>query len=232
MKYITKDKDFYKTFARLTSVIALQNIIVYAVNLADNIMLGSYAESAMSGVALVNQIQFLLQMVIVGVGEGVVILGSRFWGRKTLEPIKDVVSIGLKCGFLIAAVTWAVVFFFPEQVFSLLSKDPAEVAAACSYAKIVCFTYFFFAVTTVLLASLRSVETVAIGFVDSCIALVVNVGLNYVLIFGKFGAPRLGEVGAAWATFTARAVELLVVIVYLIFFDKKMRITLKSQISF
>ena len=75
MKYITKDKDFYKTFARLTSVIALQNIIVYAVNLADNIMLGSYAESAMSGVALVNQIQFLLQMVIVGVGEGVVILG-------------------------------------------------------------------------------------------------------------------------------------------------------------
>ena len=230
MKYITKDKDFYKTFARLTSVIALQNIIVYAVNLADNIMLGSYAESAMSGVALVNQIQFLLQMVIVGVGEGVVILGSRFWGRKTLEPIKDVVSIGLKCGFLIAAVTWAVVFFFPEQVFSLLSKDPAEVAAA--YAKIVCFTYFFFAVTTVLLASLRSVETVAIGFVDSCIALVVNVGLNYVLIFGKFGAPRLGEVGAAWATFTARAVELLVVIVYLIFFDKKIRITLKSLISF
>ncbi len=232
MKYITKDKDFYKTFARLTSVIALQNIIVYAVNLADNIMLGSYAESAMSGVALVNQIQFLLQMVIVGVGEGVVILGSRFWGRKTLEPIKDVVSIGLKCGFLIAAVTWAVVFFFPEQVFSLLSKDPAEVAAACSYAKIVCFTYFFFAVTTVLLASLRSVETVAIGFVDSCIALVVNIGLNYVLIFGKFGAPRLGEVGAAWATFTARAVELLVVIVYLIFFDKKIRITLKSLISF
>ena len=232
MKYITKDKDFYKTFARLTSVIALQNIIVYAVNLADNIMLGSYAESAMSGVALVNQIQFLLQMVIVGVGEGVVILGSRFWGRKTLEPIKDVVSIGLKCGFLIAAVTWAVVFFFPEQVFSLLSKAPAEVAAACSYAKIVCFTYFFFAVTTVLLASLRSVETVAIGFVDSCIALVVNVGLNYVLIFGKFGAPRLGEVGAAWATFTARAVELLVVIVYLIFFDKKIRITLKSLISF
>ena len=90
MKYITKDKDFYKTFARLTSVIALQNIIVYAVNLADNIMLGSYAESAMSGVALVNQIQFLLQMVIVGVGEGVVILGSRFWGRKTLEPIKEI----------------------------------------------------------------------------------------------------------------------------------------------
>ncbi len=213
-------------------MIALQNIIVYAVNLADNIMLGSYAESAMSGVALVNQIQFLLQMVIVGVGEGVVILCSRFWGGKMLDPIKDVVSIGLKCGLLIAAVTWATVFFFPEQVFSLLSKNPDEVAAACSYARIVCFTYFFFAVTTVLLASLRSVETVAIGFVDSCIALVVNIGLNYVLIFGKFDAPRLGEVGAAWATFTARAVELAVVVVYLIFFDKKIRLTLKSLASF
>ena len=71
MRYITRDRDFYKSFFRLTSVIALQNIIVYAVNLADNIMLGSYGESAMSGVALVNQIQFLLQMVIVGVGEGV-----------------------------------------------------------------------------------------------------------------------------------------------------------------
>lgn len=232
MRYITRDRDFYKSFFRLTSVIALQNIIVYAVNLADNIMLGSYGESAMSGVALVNQIQFLLQMVIVGVGEGVVILGSRFWGKKTLDPIKDVVSVGLKCGLLIAAVMWAAVSFFPEQVFSVLSNDPAEVAEACAYAKIVCFTYFFFSVTTVLLASLRSVETVAVGFVVSCIALVVNVGLNYILIFGKFGAPRLGAVGAAWATFTARAAELCVVIVYLIFFDKKIRMTVKSLFTF
>ena len=70
MRWLTKDREFYRTFFSMLAYIALQNLIVYGVNLADNVMIGAYSEDALSGVALVNQIQFLLQMIVNGVGEG------------------------------------------------------------------------------------------------------------------------------------------------------------------
>ena len=82
MSVITRDKSFYKQFLSLMVFIALQNLIVYSVNLADNIMLGNYSQEALSGVALANQVQFLLQMIVSGVGEGVVVLASQYWGKK------------------------------------------------------------------------------------------------------------------------------------------------------
>lgn len=101
---MTKDKNFYKTFFRLLVIISLQNIVVYAVNLADNVMIGAYSETSMAGVALVNQIQFLLQMLSMAVGEGAVVIASRFWGKKDTAPIKDVAALSMWLGLVIAAV--------------------------------------------------------------------------------------------------------------------------------
>lgn len=98
MRLFVKDKGFYKSFFSLTGMIALQNIITYSVNLADNLMLGAYSENAMSGVALVNQIQFLLQMLVLGVGEGLVVLASQYWGKGEVQPIKRLTSCALGVG--------------------------------------------------------------------------------------------------------------------------------------
>ena len=81
MKLFVREKYFYERFFSLTITIALQNVIVFGVNLADNVMLGRYTESALSGVALVNQIQFLLQMFVMGIGEGLIIIASRAWAE-------------------------------------------------------------------------------------------------------------------------------------------------------
>ena len=111
MGLFTKDKNFYRRFFALTFTIALQNVIVFAVNLADNVMLGAYSEPSLSGVALVNQIQFFLQMVVMGVGEGIVVLSSRCWGRKDMEPIRKIVNIGLKFGIVFAVILWACLLY-------------------------------------------------------------------------------------------------------------------------
>ncbi len=79
---LKNDGAFYKRFFSLTITIALQNLIVFSVNLADNLMLGGYSEQALSGVALANQIQFLLQMLVMGAGEGMIVLASQYWGKK------------------------------------------------------------------------------------------------------------------------------------------------------
>ena len=96
------DRPFYRKFFQLTGTIALQNLVVFSVSLADNIMLGTYQESALSGVALVNQIQFLLQMLTMGVGEGVVVLAAQYWGKRDAGSIKRIVSGALRIGMVIA----------------------------------------------------------------------------------------------------------------------------------
>ena len=88
-------KSFYKTFAILTLSLALQNLLTYSVNMADNIMLGRFSQDALSGASLCNQLQFFLQMLVQGVGEGVVVLGARYWGKKDLKHIPHI--IGAAC---------------------------------------------------------------------------------------------------------------------------------------
>lgn len=224
MDLLVKETRFYNRFFSLTLKIALQNVIVLAVNLADNIMLGRYSQEALSGAALANQIQFFLQMLIIGVGEGIVVMASREWGRKQIKPIRKLASIGIWIGVIIAVLLWSVVFFFPYDCLSLFSKDEAVIAEGVRYLRIICFSYLFFAVTNILIATLRSVETVTIAFVVSASTLIINVCLNYVLIFGNFGAPRLGAGGAAIATLIARVVETIIIGIYIFWVDKKIKL--------
>ena len=114
MKLI-KEKSFYKTFAVLTASLALQNLLTYSVNLMDNVMLGAYSETALSGSALCNQFQFLLQMLVMGAGEGVVVLGTQYWGKKNLKPIPHIIGVALRYGVGLAAVMFLLVLFFPSQ---------------------------------------------------------------------------------------------------------------------
>jgi putative MATE family efflux protein len=226
LKFFTKDKILYKSFFTLTLMIALQNIITYSVNLADNVMIGAYSENALSGVAIVNQIQFLLQLIITGAGEGIVVIASRYWGKKEPDPIRRITGIGMQIALTITLLVWAVVFFFPQQSLALFTDDTAVIEEGAKYLIIVSFTYLLFAITSIFISALRSVETVKIGFVVSLSALVVNICLNYVLIYGKFGFPEMGIEGAAIATLISRIAEFIIIIIFIIFFDKKIKLSI------
>jgi len=95
-EFFTRDKAFYRTFFPLLAVITLQQLAALAVNLVDNLMLGRYTELALSGATLVNQLQFVLQQLVAGIGMGVSVLGSQYWGKKDISPIRRVSSVGLK----------------------------------------------------------------------------------------------------------------------------------------
>ena len=225
MRLFVRDRGFYKTFLSMTTVLALQNLITFAVNLADNVMIGGYSQTAMSGVAIVNQIQFLLQMLMLGTGGAVGVLSSQYWGKKELTPVRKVTSIGLVFGIVFAAILTVLAYFFPKEALGLLTNEMAVIEEGAKYLKIICFSYILFAVSQNLLSALRSVETVKIGFVVNLVALVVNIGLNYCLIngvdYGWLHIPEMGVEGAAIATLCARIVEFIIVVVYVLFFDKK-----------
>ena len=192
-----KEKTFYKSFMVLALSLALQNLLTYGVNLMDTMMLGRYSQDAMGGVSLCNQVQFLLQMLVVGAGEGAVVMGSQYWGKNKLEPIPHIIGVALRFGGSLAVLMFGIVLFFPHQLLSLLSNSPTVIAEGEKYFQIICFTYIIFTITNILVASLRSIGVVKIGYMISGSTLIINVCLNYCLIYGHFGCPELGVRGAA-----------------------------------
>ena len=169
---VRADSRFYKNFFRLCLLLALQNVVTISVNLADNIMLGGYSETALSGAAAVNQIQFVYQQLLTALGDGIVIFCSQYWGKGETEPVKRITAVAARAGLAIALLLFAAVSIFPGEVLSLFTTDPLISEEGVRYLNIIRFTYFFFAVTMILLAALRSVEIVRIAFVLSILAFI------------------------------------------------------------
>lgn len=225
-------KTFYKEFFALYVVLVLQNIVTLSVNLADNMMLGSYSEISLSGVAAVNQIQFVFQQILTALGDSMVILGSQYWGKKQTKPMKRIAAISMQMALLVSILLFVAVSLLPEQILHLFTTDAAIVAEGARYLKVIRFTYLFFAVTQILLATLRSTEVVRIAFWLSLETLIINCGINYVLIYGRFGAPEMGCVGAAIGTLIARIVETTVLILYIIKREVRLGIAWKDFLKF
>ena len=226
-----EDRQFYRQFFSMVIVLVLQNVVTLSVNLADNIMLGAYSEISLSGVAAVNQIQFVYQQLLMAAGEGIVILGTQYFGQGKLKPIRSVASIAMHFALILSVILFAVVSLFPHQMVGLFVTDAAIIEEGVRYLKIIRFTYLFFAITQLLLAALRSVGTVRIALALSGWSLVVNCAINYTLIYGHFGAPRLGVRGAAIGTLTARITELLILIVFICLKEKTLHLRFRDYLK-
>ncbi len=220
----TKDKSFYRTLVMLAIPISLQNLITFAVNFADNLMIGSLGDNAISGVYVGNQMQAVVQMFTAGVEGAILILAAQYWGKKDAPSIRKVVSIGVKFALGVGLVATSAAVLFPSAIIGLFTQDAGVIAEGTVYLQIVGFTYLFFCLSQVMIASMRSVETAKIGLYISILALVVNVSLNYVLIFGKLGFPAMGVKGAAVATLISRVLEMCVSAGYVFFVDKKLQL--------
>ena len=197
---LVRDAAFYKRFFSIWSMLVLYNIITLGVNLADNVMIGAYSEIAMSGVSAVNQIQFVFQQLMMGVGDGIVVLGSQYWGKRRPDAIRKFLPGAFLVGAGISLFLFVAACVAPEAILAIFTPDPAIRAAGVEYLRIIKYSYLIFALSQILLAMLRSVETVRIGFWVSLAALAVNISLNYLLIGGNLGFPELGTRGAAIAT--------------------------------
>lgn len=221
---MTKDRQFYRTFFYLLFFVGMQNLVAYSVNMADNIMLGSYSQQALSGAATVNQIQFLVQQFCIGIGDALVTITAQYWGQRKIDPIRRLTGLALICGLGVGMAVTALVWAAPRQVLGLFTNDTGIIEAGTEYLSIIRYTYIPFILTSIMLAALRSVGSVNMAFLVSCLSLVVNVGINYTLIFGNFGFPEMGIRGAAVGTLVARLLELFIVTGYLLLRDKRLKL--------
>ena len=228
----TKDKSFYKNLFVLAIPIALQNLVTFSVNLADNVMVSSLGDAAVSGMYMGNQIQTLLQVFSGGIEGAILILAAQYWGKRDTASIRKIVAIGIRFSLIVGALLTTICALFPASVIRLFTADSQTIETGAKYLGIVCFSYLFFCITQSMIAAMRSVEVARIGLYVSCCSLVTNVGLNYVLIFGKLGFPELGIEGAAIATLIARIAESAIIAAYVFLYDKRLTVKPSDLFTF
>ena len=224
----TEKATFYKSFFSLYIALVLQNVITLSVNLTDNVMLGAYSETALSGAAAVNQIQFVFQQLLNGLGDGVVIFCSQYWGKKQTETMKRISAVAMHAAITVSVLLFILVSLFPSEAVGIFTTDESIIQEGAKYLQVIRFTYLLFAVTQILLATLRSAEIVKIAFRLSVLTFFVNCGLNYLFIFGHFGMPELGIEGAAVGTLAARILEITILIIFIWKRENRLQIRFKD----
>lgn len=239
MKFIKKQtttdlninwRSFYIGVFSLVVPMAIQNLINVGVTAADVIMLGKVGEKVLSGASLAGQIQFIMTLIFMGITSGATVLTAQYWGKKDTRTIEKVLGMGLAAGLLTAVIFAVAAIFIPETLMRIYSSDAEVITEGVKYLKIVGVSYLFMAVTQVYLNIMRSIERVIIATCVYSVSLLVNIGLNAVLIFGLMGAPKLGIQGAAIATLCARITETAIVLAYAWFKNKVVRIRIRDMI--
>lgn len=208
------NKNFYKMVFALVVPIALQNLINVGVTSADVIMLGKVSETVLSASSLGNQVQFIMSLIFFGLTSGAAVLTAQYWGKGDTKTIEKVLGIALRFSLTVGVIFTVVTFIFPKQIMMIFSSETEVINEGIKYLRIVCFSYIFSSITMIYLNIMKSVEKVVISTVVYFISLMLNVILNYIFIFGKFGLPPLGIEGAALSTVIARCVELTITGIY------------------
>lgn len=226
----TNWKTFYKQVFMLVLPMAIQNLINVGVTAADVMMLGRVGEDVLSGSSLAGQIQFVMTLFLFGITSGATVMTAQYWGKRDTRSIEKIMGIGM-----LGAVGAGLIFtiasqLFPVQLLSIYTNDPNVIAEGVKYLRVVSLSYVLMAMTQVYLYIMRSIERVIIATIVYSTSLVVNVVLNGLLIFGLFGLPKLGIVGAAVATLSSRIIEFLIVIFYATKKNKVVKFRIKDVI--
>ncbi len=212
--YMNRGRDFYRDVVSLALPIILQNLIASSMGFLDTFMVGLLGEGPMAAVTLANIPVFVIQLTTFGLQSGASVLISQYYGKGDKDSINRVLGIGLYAAGGLTLLFGSVLFFVPEQFMGLFGNDPAVIALAARYARLVAFSYFFSSTTQVYLAAHRSMANPKLGLYVLTVPMFTNTFLNWVFIFGKFGFPAMGVEGAALATLLSCMLQFVIVVVH------------------
>lgn len=231
-KIFKMDKAFYKKALVIALPIVIQNFITSSLNIVDTMMIGKLGENEIAAVGIANQYFFLLNILIMGLFSGIGIFISQYFGKKDDKNIKKLVGIGLIAAIVVGGIFTLIAQVAPEGIISIFNKDGQVIKLGAEYLVIVSISYIFTAITFNYGIASRCIEKTAVPMVASSIALLTNTVLNYCLIFGNFGMPKLGVEGAAIATLIARVIEFIIMVGYVYYSKNMLAANVKELFSF
>lgn len=216
------DRAFYKMVLAISVPIMVQNGISNFVSMLDNIMVGRLGTESMSGVSIVNQFIFIFNLVIFGAASAAGIFTAQYHGYGDVKGERDTFRAKMWISTIVSVVCIALFALFDEPIISLfLHETESEggdlaltLAEGKRYLAVMLAGLLPFALSNAYASTMRETGKTVVPMVASIVAVLTNFCLNYVLIFGHFGAPALGVAGAAIATVISRFVELAVLVIW------------------
>ena len=207
-----QEKHFFKTVCALAVPVALQSMLQSSFSIVDQIMIGQLGSVSVAGVGFAGKFSSIFSVVVSAIGAVAGIMISQYMGQRNQQEIRRSFFLNLFLALGLGGLFTAVCLLFPRQIMGLYTQDHATMAAAASYLAIIAGTFLPIAGATMLSTMLRCMEKAALPLIASIAAALLNTGLNYILIFGKFGAPAMGAEGAAIATLLSQVVNFLVML--------------------
>lgn len=217
MKKLFSDKGFWKTSFKLTVPVALQNLLTGSFSLVDTLLVSSLGTIALSSVGMSGQWAWLMNMILVGFCSATTLFVSQYWGIKDDKSIRHYSGISIMLCFGVSLAFTVASLFFPEFVIGMFNKNADVISMGAAYIRIASLSYIPIAMTNILAAVLRAVENVKLPMYVSAATTLLNIFLDYALIFGKCGFPELGIKGAAVATVFSAWLGVGVIVVISVF---------------
>lgn len=215
------DKNFFKHVFSVMLPILIQNVITNFVSLLDNIMVGQIGTEEMVGVAIVNQLIFIFNLCIFGGLSGAGIFTAQYHGNNDPDGVRYSFRIKLFIAIGSFVVFSALFIFFGDNLITAFlyeGEDSIDIEKALIFAKeymsVMLWQLFPFAIANLYATTLRETGKTVPPMAASVSAVVINLVLNYILIFGKLGFPVMSIKGAALATVISRFAEMLIVIIW------------------
>ena len=201
------DKAFYRHLIAVSLPLILQQLVTASVQIVDNVMVGRLGETAIGAVSVVNQLFFVVIITTFGVISGSTIYMAQYYGAKNQSKLNQTYRITLYAALLVAFIAFVIFSVADTQLIQIFTTNPVTIGLAEDYISIIRWGLFGFAISIAISSSLRVVGITKPLLWISVFTIVLNTILNALLIFGLFGFPELGVIGAAIATAIARFAE-------------------------
>lgn len=203
------DKEFYQKLSKLTWPLVFQSLMLALVAAADAFMLGRVEQNAMAAVSLATQIQFVQNMIILSATSAASILGAQYWGKRDEKALNHIFGLTLKVCGITSILFFIGCFFFPRYLMLIFTNEEELIAIGIKYLQVAGWSYLLTGISQTYLTLMKVTDHAGESAKISSVAVILNIILNALLIYGLFGLPELGVQGAAAATLAARVVELV-----------------------
>lgn len=220
---------FFKDVCNLAIPVALQSMLQASFSIVDQIMIGQLGSVSVAGVGFAGKFSSIFSVMVSAIGAVAGIMISQYMGQKNKNEVSRSFYLNQILAILMAVVFTGICSIFPKQIISLYTKDEQTIAASANYLRIISGTFLPIAGATMMSTMFRCMEKAQFPLYASIASAILNTGLNYILIFGKFGCPAMGSEGAAIATLASQCVNFLAMLVMILKYKEHLKMPAKHK---
>lgn len=201
------NREFYKKLLCLVLPIAFQQFMLSLVSASDALMLGMISQDALAAVSLAGQITFVFNLFLSAFSMGTSMLAAQYWGKKDYLSLEKILAFVLRASLIVSFLFFAGTLLIPRHLMYIFTSDPALINAGVSYLQASSVSFLMCGISQIYLCMMKNSGRAIKSTVISSTAVVLNIILNAVFIFGLGAIPAMGIAGAAFATVIARTIE-------------------------